>query len=83
MKPLTDPRPLWNYGLNPESRNERKETKMKLNLKALKSRIQGDVLPTNEHHSVVLTEEALRAVKGGLMAQNSPSCCPNADDCED
>lgn len=56
---------------------------MKVTLKALKNKIHGDVLPTNEHRSVVLNEQALREVKGGMMAETTPSCCPNADDCLD
>src|SRR5215213_6825667 len=43
-----------------EPRASKRGTKMKANLKALKNKLQGDVLPTGEHRSVVLTEQALR-----------------------
>jgi hypothetical protein len=59
---------------------------MKATLKKLRSRIEGEVLPTNEHRSVVLSEHALRGVNGGIEVDNqgsTPTCCPCADDCMD
>ncbi len=52
-------------------------------LKTLKNKIAGDVLPTREHRSAVLSEETLRNVNGGLVAEGSVSCSPCADDCVD
>ena len=57
---------------------------MKVELKKLRSKIEGEVLPTNEHRSLVLSEHALRKVRGGDDNQGAtPSCCPCADDCQD
>lgn len=54
---------------------------MKVNMKSLKSKIAGEVLPTAEHRSVVLNEEALRKINGGLPAEGTTvSCSPSADD---
>jgi hypothetical protein len=52
-------------------------------LKNLKNKINGDVLPTREHRSVVLSDETLRNINGGLAAEGSVSCSPCADDCLD
>lgn len=56
---------------------------MKTNLKALKNKIEGEVLRTAEHRSAVLDEKALREVKGGLAAAGTNSCSPHEDDCVD
>jgi hypothetical protein len=56
---------------------------MKVNLKALKNKIEGEVLRTGEHRSAVLDEKALRDVKGGMVSAASDSCCPCEDDCVD
>jgi hypothetical protein len=54
---------------------------MKTNLKALKNKIEGEVLPTRAHRSAVLDEQALRDIKGGMPpAGTTVSCCPGADD---
>jgi hypothetical protein len=54
---------------------------MKTNLKALKNKIEGDVLPTREHRSVVLSEQALRHVNGAMPpAGGTNSCSPCEDD---
>ncbi len=58
---------------------------MKISLKKLKSKIEGEALPTKEHRSyVLLNEDVLRGVAGGDDNQGAtPTCCPNADDCQD
>jgi hypothetical protein len=60
---------------------------MNATLKKLRRRIQGEVLPMSEHRSLVLHEDALRGVHGGLVPENqtgsTPTCCPCADDCQD
>jgi hypothetical protein len=56
---------------------------MKVNLKSLKNKIEGEVLPTREHRGVTLGEQALREVRGGMAASGSSSCCPCEDDCLD
>jgi len=51
---------------------------MKVTLKKLRDKIEGEVL--------VLSEHTLRGVNGGLEPDNqgaTPSCCPCADDCQD
>ena len=54
---------------------------MKTNLKALKNKIEGEVLPTSAHRSAVLDEQALRNIKGGMPpAGTTVSCSPSADD---
>ncbi|HSG39833.1 MAG TPA: hypothetical protein VLE27_09370 [Thermoanaerobaculia bacterium] len=54
---------------------------MKVNIKSLKNKVAGEVLPTAEHRSVVLNEEALRQINGGLPAAGTTvSCSPSADD---
>ena len=54
---------------------------MKANIKSLKNKIAGEVLPTGEHRSALLNEEALRKVNGGLPAAGTTvSCSPSADD---
>lgn len=54
---------------------------MKVNMKSLKSKVAGEVLPTAEHRSVVLSEETLRTINGGLPpAGTTVSCSPSADD---
>ena len=49
-------------------------------LKNLKNKLNGDVLPTR---NVVLNDETLRSINGGLAAEGSVSCSPCADDCVD
>lgn len=57
---------------------------MKTNLKALKNKLEGEVLRTHEHRAAVLDEKALRTVKGGLAAAGGTySCSPDEDDCID
>ncbi|HEY3567570.1 MAG TPA: hypothetical protein VGP73_06525 [Thermoanaerobaculia bacterium] len=52
-------------------------------LKNLKNKVNGDVLPTREHRSTVLSDETLRNINGGMAAEGSVSCSPCADDCLD
>ncbi|HEY0512859.1 MAG TPA: hypothetical protein VGH73_13200 [Thermoanaerobaculia bacterium] len=57
---------------------------MKTNLKSLKNKISGEVLTTGTHRSVVLDEQALRNINGGLAPEGGTvSCSPCADDCLD
>lgn len=59
---------------------------MKIQLQKLQKQVEGAVLPLGEHRSVVLGEEALRRVGGGIDVENqgsTPSCSPSADDCQD
>lgn len=57
---------------------------MKISLKKLKNKIEGEALPTKEHRSNLLSEDVLRAVVGGDDNQGAtPTCCPAADDCQD
>jgi hypothetical protein len=54
---------------------------MKTNLKALKNKIEGEVLPTSAHRSAILDEQALRNINGGMPpAGTTVSCSPSADD---
>ena len=53
-------------------------------IQTLKSRLEGEVLPTHEYRSRVLSEDELLRVTGGMPpVENTPSCCPCADDCQD
>jgi hypothetical protein len=57
---------------------------MKTTLKSLKNKIEGEVLPTKAHRSVVLDEQALRHVNGAMPpAGGTNSCSPCEDDCLD
>jgi hypothetical protein len=55
-----------------------------MTLNKLRKKIEGEVLPTNEHRT--LSEQALRAVTGGDIDNQgaTPSCSVGgADDCQD
>ena len=65
---------------------------MKVAVKTLRRKLAGEVLPTQEHRSQVLSEQMLRSVEGGLKLAlvfiggggdigSTPCCCPEVDDC--
>jgi len=61
---------------------------MKVTVKMLRKKLEGEVLSTLEHHSLVLREQELRGVTGGVFdPQNqtgtTPCGCPCVDDCQD
>ena len=59
---------------------------MKVTLKSLKNKIEGEVLETKAHRNAVLNEQALRNIKGGFPPTGpgyTVSMCPSADDSVD